>query len=121
MEKLRTPGLISKDKRGYSWQRARAMHSDPSPALRQAQGPAHSKLRDRLTQSSGTGALKAQGPARSKLRDWLTHRVTCGQVDKSIPHQHAGGDAAFEGQFGFFHLHNGHRALGNHAHASPRP
>ena len=76
------------------------------------------KLRDRLTQSSGTGSLKAQGPAHSKLRDWLTHRVTCGQVDKSIPHQHAGGNAAFEGQFGFFHLHNGHRALGNHAHAA---
>src|SRR3990170_8433687 len=99
MEKLRTPGLISKDKRGYSWLRARAMHqkhvqctkitcnaqrsfacpstSSGTGSLK-AQGPAHSKLRDRLTQSSGTGSLKAQGPAHSKLRDRLTQSSGAG-------------------------------------------
>src|SRR3990170_4567512 len=101
MEKLRTPGLISKDKRGYSWLRARAMHqkhvqctkitcnaqrsfacpstSSGTGSLK-AQGPAHSKLRDRLTQSSGTGSLKAQGPAHSKLRDRLTQSSGTGSL-----------------------------------------
>ncbi len=53
-----------------------------------------------------------------KLRDRLKMATSGRRYEKLIPYQYPGSDAALEGQFGFFDLHNGHRTLSQHAHTA---